>query len=146
MSAFLEMPHGAIFETNNPEWHPDCKPLTRAEGKRKRKEYAIAELRKLLKVGDTVYTILRHVSNSGMSRRIDLYTIKDNRMQFLTGYAAHATGWKWGDKAGLVVGGCGMDMGFHVVYTLSSILFPEGFDEGQDKRRDGGYALRHQWI
>jgi hypothetical protein len=146
MSTFLEMPHGCIFETDNPEWHPECKRLTRAEGIRKRREYAIKQLREILKAGDTVYTVLRHVSASGMTRRIDLYTIKDNAPRFLTGYAAHAIGWKWGEKAGLVVGGCGMDMGFHAVYTLSRTLFPEGFDDGRDQSRDGGYALRHEWL
>jgi hypothetical protein len=39
-----------------------------------------------------------------------------------------------------------MDMGFHAVYTLSSVLFPEGFNDGRDKHRDGGYALRHEWL
>jgi hypothetical protein len=28
---------------------------------------------------------------------------------------------------GLGVGGCGMDMGFHLVYSLSRALFPTGF-------------------
>ena len=30
---------------------------------------------------------------------------------------------------------------FHTVYTLSKVLFPEGY-EG----RDGGYALKHEWL
>ena len=33
---------------------------------------AIATLRKHLKVGDTVHTVLRHVSRSGMSRSISV--------------------------------------------------------------------------
>lgn len=143
---YVETPEGLIFETEHPEWHPECKPLTKAEGKRKRREYCIKHLRDMLRPGDVIYTVLRHVSASGMSRRIDLYTIRDNRMAFLTGYAAGAIGWKWGDKAGIVVGGCGMDMGFHLVYTLSHTLFPDGFKDGQDERKDGGYALRHEWL
>lgn len=146
MSTFIELPSGLIFETEKPDLHQDAKKLTRAEGLKKRKEHAIKELRNTLSPGDTVYTVLRHVSASGMTRRIDLYTIKNNRPQFLTGYAAYATGWKWGNKAGLVVGGCGMDMGFHLVYTLSRILFPDGFKDGQDDKKDGGYALRHEWL
>ena len=35
------------------------------------RDEAIANLREILKPGDTVYTILRHVSKSGMSRVID---------------------------------------------------------------------------
>jgi hypothetical protein len=40
---------------------------------------------------------------------------------------------------GYKVGGCGMDMGFHLVYTLASVLFPED-------RKTGGYKLNHEWI
>lgn len=45
------------------------------------REEAVAQLRKMLKPGDTVHTILRHVSKSGMSRRIDLVKVgrKDRR-------------------------------------------------------------------
>jgi len=146
MSTFIEFPGGVVFETDHPEYHKDCQVLTKAEGIRKRKEYAIKQLREILKPGDTAYTVMRHVSASGTSRRIDVYTIKDNQPRFLTGYTAHAIGWKWGDKAGIVVGGCGMDMGFHLVYTLSRTLFPDGFDDGRDPKRDGGYALRHEWL
>lgn len=146
MTTFIELPTGIIFETDHPEWHKDAIRLTKADGKKRRREYAINQLREILSPGDTVYCVLRHVSASGMSRRIDLYTIQDNRPRFLTGYAAHAIGWKWGDKAGVVVGGCGMDMGFHLVYTLSRTLFPDGFNDGQDSQRDGGYALRHEWL
>lgn len=51
-------------------------------------------------------------------------------------------------------GGCGMDMGFHLVYTLSRVLFPDGFIPSKAGRKygrngerankrdtDGGYAL-----
>lgn len=92
-------------------------------------------LRGILKPGDTVHTVLRHVSSSGMSRRIDLYRVEHDGprygtdLRFLTGYVAAVLGYRWDDrngKHGLVVGGCGMDMGFHVVYNLSRVLFPDG--------------------
>ena len=143
---FVESSDGTIFETDHPEWHKDCTVLTNAEGKRKRVQYAIKRLREMLSPGDTVFTVLRHVSASGMSRRIDLYAMRDNRPVFLTGYASAAIGWSWGDKAGMVVRGGNMDMGFHAVYTLSRTLFPDGFQDGNDQRRDGGYALRHEWL
>lgn len=145
MNGFVELESGLVFETSHPEWHTGGKILTQAEGKRKRKEYALAQLKNTLKQGDTVFSVLRHVSSSGMSRRIDFYIIKDNRLQFLTGWIAFALGYKLG-KVGLEVKGCGMDMGFHVVYCLSRTLFPEGFKNGQDEHKDGGYALRHEWI
>ena len=100
---------------------------------------AIAQIRKYVSEGSTIYTVLRHVSASGMSRRIDLYTIRDNRPVFLTGYVGAILGMsRRRDKDGLTVSGCGMDMGFHVVYNLSAALF------GHDDR--GGYKLNHEWL
>lgn len=116
---------------------------------------AIKALRKTLKAGDTVYTVLRHVSSSGMSRRIDLYTMKKNKPVGLTYYTAKALGYtRHPEKDGLTVGGCGMDMGFSVVYNLGRVLFPKGFKvkgtgrnsdtSGHDN--DGGYALEQRWL
>lgn len=143
MSVFFELNGGLVVETDNPEFYNEAKKLTKTEGMAKRKIWARDRLLELLKHGDTVYTVMRHVSSSGMSRRIDVYTIKDNRPQYLSGYVATLTGWKLHDKGGIVVGGCGMDMGFHLVYTLSSILFRDNPVEG---RTHSGYELRHEWL
>ena len=104
-----------------------------------------------------IYTVLRHVSASGMSRRISAYMIKDGGLVFLDGLIATMTGYKrHKTKEGLVVGGCGMDMGFHLVYSLSSAIFPDGFKlkKGEYGRNNdksgfdkcGGYALKQEWI
>ena len=56
------------------------------------------------------------------------------------------------DKTGgLRVSGCGMDMGFHVVYNLGYALWPDGTPEPHGTRNgapdsDGGYALKHRWL
>lgn len=130
---------------------PNAKELQEAE--------AILHLREVLKPGDTVYTVLRHVSRSGMSRNIDLYYIADNRPVWISAYVGHAIGSpqsrkNWERSQGLTVGGCGMDMGFHLVYSLGRVLFRDGFKvngrgrngdiSGHDK--DGGYALEHRWL
>jgi hypothetical protein len=143
MAKFIELSGGLVIETEHPEFHAEGKILSKTEGKEKQKAYAKARLLEMLKHGDTVYTVLRHVSTSGMSRRIDLYTVRDNRPQYLSGYAATVTGWRLHDNGGIVVGGCGMDMGFHLVYTLSSILFRDNPIEG---RNHSGYELRHEWL
>ena len=140
------------------------------------RDEAIAELRKWLKPGDTVHTILRHVSRSGMQREISPI-IHDADGPNDVGYlAAPALGDRIGNKhGGIIMGGCGMDMGFALVYNLSHVLFPEGFgcigercpsndhpngdrsyrrhNEGKEDpagsahwHRDGGYALRHRWL
>lgn len=92
---------------------------------------AAERLRSWLKPGDTVYTILDHVSRSGMSRNIRVVIIRDgeplhpNRaVQTVLGYPRA----KRGD--GFAVGGCGMDMGFHVVHSLGYALWGKEASEG----------------
>jgi hypothetical protein len=87
----------------------------------------------VLKPGAEVKTILRSCSRSGMSRRISLVVAIEDNVQDITWHAARAMGeatkqgGRYVQDGGLVVGGCGMDMGFHVVYNLSRTLFPDGF-------------------
>ena len=141
MAVYVKLPSGSIIETDHPEYHADAQRIPAAEGKRLLKADAIKYLRKVLKRGDTVYTVLRHVSASGMSRRIDLYAIKGNRPVYLTGYAARAMDYPAPKDRGITVQGCGMDMGFHLVYNLSMSLFcPKKYDH------DAAYALKHEWI
>ena len=119
------------------------------------KTEAIETLRGIVQAGDRVFTILRHVSPSGMTRWLDVYVIKDNQPIRITWSVADAVGHAYDKKReALKIGGCGMDMGFAVVYDMGRVLFPEGFpvegrgrngdDSGWDK--DGGYALRHSWM
>ena len=105
------------------------------------KAEAIERLRSMMDVGNTIYTVLRHVSGSGMTRYIDLYVIKDNRPLRITWSAAIALGWTYDRKReALKVTGCGMDMGFHTVYTLARVIY-SGMVEG-----DAGYSLQHNWM
>ncbi len=113
---------------------------------------AIASLHKILKPGSRVYCVLRHVSASGMSRRIDFYARgTEEGMVFLSGYIATALDYRRSDKGGIVVGGCGMDMGFHVVYSLGYTMWPKGTTEPHSTRNgepdtSGGYALKSEWL
>ena len=141
---------------------------------------AIRELRKLLKPGDTVYTILRHCSRSGMQRVIELvipyikyheeYPLKPGsdyardydaepkrvkvgpQVRIIGGWAARAMGYSRSKKYdGIITNGCGMDMGFELVYNLGRTLWPKGTVKPHGMRngqpdRDGGYALKHQWL
>lgn len=104
------------------------KPLSKKAQKAADQQEAIARLRSYIKPGDTVYTLLHHVSSSGMSRRISLFIIQDNQPFEISPWAARAMDYRRNDRdGGLVVGGCGMDMGFHLVYHLGRVLFPGGF-------------------
>lgn len=105
--------------------------------KQKAQNEAKQTLLEWLKPGDTVYTICDHVSRSGMSRNIRLI-LKPGTDEERHPNNAVATllGWPlrrgWHDS--IRVSGCGMDMGFHLVYTLSHILFGDG------------YALKQRWL
>lgn len=108
-------------------------------------EEARAQLRKWLKPGDTVHTILDSVSSSGMSRNIRVLLLKcDGKGEPITLHPNHSVsvvlGYpraKHGD--GLRVGGCGMDMGFHIVHSLGYALWGEEAAEGKGKEAN---ALR----
>lgn len=89
-------------------------------------------------------TIVRHVSSSGMSRDISVFYVKDNRLLNITYHVAKAIGWQLVDRNGhraIKVGGAGMDMGFHLVYTLSSVLY-----RGVITVIDPGYYLKQTWL
>lgn len=89
----------------------------------------------------TVYTILRRVSASGMTRHISLKIAQGGEIYDITYNAALALGDKLHNVDGhntIKVNGCGMDMGFHLVYSLSSVLF-----HGQDR---AGYKIAQRWL
>lgn len=103
-------------------------------------EQARAKLREWIKPGDTVHTILDHVSRSGMSRTIRVVLLKNSDALHPNHAVATVLGYpqaKRGDA--LVVGGCGMDMGFHVVHSLGYALFGKEASEGTGKEAN---ALR----
>ena len=131
---------------------------------------AIAKLREWIKPGDTVHTILRHVSTSGMSRSISLVHMGGDGREPIgdfTYLAARAMGDKIDQKnGGIKVGGGGMDMGFALVYALSYRLYRDDFTcigdgcpandhsnpphpariAGSMQHSDAGYALRQRWL
>lgn len=109
------------------------------------------------KTRPTIYCILRHVSASGMSRRISFFMIKNNKPFHLDYLISQVTNYKRDrDHSGLRVGGCGMDMGFAVVYDFSHCIFPTGFKYRKSEHhrngdiskrdKDGGYALEQRWM
>lgn len=130
------------------------------------RQESIDRLKEIVEPGDTIDCILRHVSKSGMMRRISFVKIKDGESISLDYLIARACDYKRNlNHEGLTVRGCGMDMGFSVVYDLSSTLYADGFtcigkrkkcpsndhsngDQNYRKHnhKSGGYALRHRWL
>jgi hypothetical protein len=125
--------------------------LTNKDGLTAYREQAREDLRQMLKPGDKVYTVLRHVSTSGMTRRISLFVMCKGEPACIDWGASIAMDDKQHKDGGIVVSGCGMDMGFHLVYNLGRTLWPNGTDKPHGTRNgrpdtDGGYALKHVWL
>lgn len=119
-----------------------------------------------LRPGATVYTILRHVSSSGMTRAISAVLVRESQILDISYPLAQLVGSKVNERhGGITRGGCGMDMGFDLVYSLSAALWPDGFDctgdrcpsndhsngdrdytPGHVTHRAGGYALNQRWL
>lgn len=104
--------------------------------KNKESESASAALRLhgIVKPGTTVYTVLRHVARSGMSRVVDAFVMTGNGPQPVGFLFARLLGWRWdGTRGGVWVSGCGMDAGMELVYAASSALYKAGFGCTGDK-------------
>jgi hypothetical protein len=85
-----------------------------------------------------VWTLLRSVSKSGMSRQISVFVVDQHRhiwdVTYHTGSVLGMSVHETNGARSLKVDGCGMDMGFHLVYNLSSVLFNDG------------YSLKQRWL
>ena len=148
---YMQSADGQVFTTEHPEYHKECTRLTREAGRIARRDYCRAQLRKMLKPGDTVYTILRRCAESGMSRDVSVVVSTDTGIRCLDSLVADATDYTLAKGQGVRMSGCGMDMGFALVYALGSALWPEGTPEPHGRRNGepdscGGYALRHEWL
>jgi hypothetical protein len=85
--------------------------------------------------------------------------LEETRPWDITGHVARVLGYPCRDRAdGMTVGGCGMDMGFHVVHSLSYALHGTntvGADAEEHAGRPfrptreqyrAGYSLEHRWL
>lgn len=131
------------------------------------KEIAIEKLSQLIQPGDEISYMIRQVSASGIMRRISFFMpqkrdsrydmavikAKGNGLEVicLDYLISNAIGYRQHDKGGIVVKGCGMDMGYHVIYLLGSALWPNGTPKPHGIRNGlpdtaGGYALRYRQL
>ena len=89
--------------------------------------------------GTTIYTTIRSVTKSGMSRAISCFIITteedgSNYIQNINYFVGISLGLKRHKDGGLIVRGCGMDMGYKIVSDLSHLIMS---DE---------YALKQRWL
>jgi hypothetical protein len=116
--------------------------LTKKQAREQEQESARERLREMMEGDDrpVIGTILRHCSASGMSRDISLY-YKDTNITYLAGVAMGDNVRSSNGFNAIRVQGCGMDMGFHLVYGLSITLFcPDKYDHAS------AYKLNQRWL
>lgn len=157
MSEYFKNTQGKIYRTYGGKKYDEADTkATKKEYEAQEKADAVAYLKKLLapKRGQrqTVYTLVHHVSKSGMTRHIGCYVVnkKTGELVCIDWHISKVTGYTQANR-GLVVGGCGMDMGSHLVYTLGRYLWPKGTPKPHGTRNgapdsDGGYSIKQAWI
>lgn len=149
---------GEPWDYEDDEYNRLPKAVSEGAKLRTRKQYEAdvinwnrKRLKSVIKPKQTVYTVLDHVSASGMTRRIRVVVgTKDRTVRDITYWVSQLCGYKMKDGA-LVVTGCGMDMGFSVIYDLGSRMWPKGTNSPHGTRNGepdsaGGYAIKHSWL
>ena len=102
----------------------------------------LERLRKSVPKGTELTVVVKHVARSGMSRRIMVLLpceYEGTNGKHLTNLnisslVADLLGYPYHEEGSVRVDGYGMDMGFHLVYTLGQALW------------DDGYALKRNWA
>ena len=110
------------------------------------KNKAITYVREILAGDDkpVIYTISRRTKSAGqngISLDLSLFYLKDSAAWNLTYYAGLILGLKVKNLDGYNIinnTGGGMDLGFDLVYALSSYLY-----EGEHR---AGYKVAHRWL
>lgn len=120
--------------------------------KQKAQAEAVATLKEWgLVDGTTVYAKVNKVSRSGMFRRVGLYIVADGgRMVDISYWSAKALEWSFKDgyDGGIGVSGCGMDMLFHTVYSLSYAMGYGSLNQrnGEGRNDDDTIGLIYRQI
>jgi hypothetical protein len=87
-----------------------------------------------------IWQMVKHVTRSGMSRSISSLAIVNGEPFVLDYRISRILDWPTDQSnGGVKVSGVGMDMGFHLVYTLSSVIY-------RGQASDAGYVLTHRWL
>ena len=91
-----------------------------------------------------IYTVLNHVSSSGMTRYISAFVPV---ISYEECYDDKGHVQRFPKQADIVriarerrVGGCGMDMGFHLAYSMFMSVY------GSDEEKSYQQYLRHSWL
>lgn len=119
---YMMDPDGSIFTTEVPEYHKQATTLSQAKGKLALAEQSKGKLRELLKDHPTIYTVIRSVSSSGLSRTMEFWIVQGDSLRRITTLFIDVLGWGESPKGALKVQGIGMDMSWHACYSIYAIL------------------------
>lgn len=143
---YVRFDSGLVIKTDHRDYYTDATVLNEKAGKHALREQSAHYLREIIEevaaVSDrdprkVVYCILRNVSRSGMSRHIDFAVVDGGAIRLISGPVAHVTDSRQAKDGSVIVSGCGMDMGFHLVDWLERSLYPDA---------KSGSILRHEWL
>jgi hypothetical protein len=110
---------------------------------------ALARLRTVFPQGSWVTTTVKHVTKSGMGRTIMVlaYDPETGRITNRSGDVARVLDWRFdNERYGVYVEGCGMDMAFHLTYTLARVLYANDGGVRDANGVDAGYLLNQNTI
>ena len=91
--------------------------------KNQQSQEAIDYLKENIVANMKIYYLVMRVSKSGMSRRIRFFISIDGEIQDISFFVARSLDYAFKCDEGVLLKGCGMDMGYHVVTQLSHVLF-----------------------
>jgi len=99
------------------------------------KQIAYNNLKEYVNEGDTIYTIVKKVAPSGMSRQMSVIVRTDTGISNISWWVARALGYRMcKGRDCFSISGCGQDMGYAVAYDIGATLFGDG------------YKIKHQWL
>ena len=102
--------------------------MTKREEAEAEKDAALEKLRGAFPPGSAVYTIMRHVSDSGMTCSISVLYADGGEISDLSYLLRRAGFGRFNLRyGGIIQSGCGMDMAFGLVRDLSRTLYGDGY-------------------
>lgn len=144
-NTYWKTPDGAVYEMES-DWSSSglgWEQMPQKAGKAAYRADRIAYLRELFPPGAKVFCTVTNVARSGMSRSIRVFAIMAGDREHgpeprdVSDAVAAVIGAR-SVKGGVLMGGCGMDMGFALTYELSHALYPDGFGIECDSWPKGG--------
>lgn len=102
--------------------------------------------RKVCPIGSDIYVQRHHISPSGMTHALSFYVVTKTGLSCIDDLIHDIAGYSFDSRhGGLRVRGCGMDMGFAVVYNFSGEVYRGSRSKKIAPRREG-YALKSRWL